>query len=246
MQHTTSTLDLSSDDESSIRARDDRGKENVPPMTNTPAHSTTNASVSRDGVLATVTVERDDDQSRPRAKRPRVEVAAARSLDVRAPLGDLVEGEYESSPAGTDNAEAPAEAPVTAVAAEKACETTAEEIKPLEADDVDNSPLTGKGELPLSSSLPLPVLLEEENLSPVEKLEDALPEQVAEATFPAPWDIPLPDTLDALAEKDELEIWESESAKAEGDAETEMDGFAGEGGMRDTAILVEAVDTVMA
>ncbi|EHL01955.1 hypothetical protein GLAREA_04728 [Glarea lozoyensis ATCC 20868] len=86
MEHSTCTLDISSDEESAQRLRDDRGKENVPPMDD--------ISQTRTAITSSVDVmeeQMSDLKARIRARRSRDENAI--EVD-RSPLGDLAAEDF--------------------------------------------------------------------------------------------------------------------------------------------------------
>ena len=89
MEHSTCTLDISSDEESAQRLRDDRGKENVPPVDD----------VSQTRTTLTSSVDVAEDQmiglkARVKARRSRRE-ADENAIDLdRSPLGDLAAEDF--------------------------------------------------------------------------------------------------------------------------------------------------------
>ncbi|RDL40896.1 Uncharacterized protein BP5553_00875 [Venustampulla echinocandica] len=90
MEHSTCTLDISSDEESAARLRDERGKENVPPpddisQTRTPLATAVDSSES----------SMSDLKARVRARRSRHDVVEEGAIELdRNPLGDLVAEDF--------------------------------------------------------------------------------------------------------------------------------------------------------
>ncbi|TVY43232.1 hypothetical protein LOCC1_G005434, partial [Lachnellula occidentalis] len=117
MEHSTCTLDISSDEESAARLKDERGKENVPPLDD--ISQTRSQLTSVDAVEESL----NDIKARIRARR----VVAEGAIDVdRSPLGDLAAEEFyaegcdgesvfiiASDEAAEDEEECEVEAPVT-------------------------------------------------------------------------------------------------------------------------------------
>jgi hypothetical protein len=90
MEHSTCTLDISSDEESRARERDCRGKENVPPPDDV---SQTRTSISTSPVEA-VEMSMQDIKSRIRASRKKRELDEG-AIDIdRAPLSDLAAEDF--------------------------------------------------------------------------------------------------------------------------------------------------------
>jgi len=87
MEHSTCTLDISSDEESALRSRDERGKENVPPPDDI-SQTRTVLSAEPSDVAARDIV---DVKARIRASRKKHEDAI--ELD-RSPLGDLAAEDF--------------------------------------------------------------------------------------------------------------------------------------------------------
>jgi len=90
MEHSTCTLDISSDEESRARERDCRGKENVPPPDDV---SQTRTSLSSSSVEA-AEMEMRDVKARVRAARMKREAEEGAIEVDRAPLGDLAAEEF--------------------------------------------------------------------------------------------------------------------------------------------------------
>jgi anti-sigma28 factor (negative regulator of flagellin synthesis) len=90
LEHSTCTLDISSDEESRARKRDCRGKENVPPPDDV---SQTRTSLSS-SLVNTAEVESRDVKKRARAARMKRKVEEGAIEVDRAPLGDLVVEEF--------------------------------------------------------------------------------------------------------------------------------------------------------
>ncbi|CAG8982012.1 hypothetical protein HYALB_00004881 [Hymenoscyphus albidus] len=92
MEHSTCTLDISSDEESATRLLDERGKENVPPLddiSQTRVPLTSSAS-SLDGASE----QMSDLKSRIRARHSQRKIAAG-EIDIdRSPLGDLAAEDF--------------------------------------------------------------------------------------------------------------------------------------------------------
>lgn len=90
MEHSTCTLDISSDEESRVRERDCRGKENVPPPDD--------ISQTRTYLSSTSSVEAElsmhDIKARIRASRKKREVDEGACDVDRAPLGDLAAEDF--------------------------------------------------------------------------------------------------------------------------------------------------------
>ncbi|TVY41561.1 hypothetical protein LSUB1_G004568 [Lachnellula subtilissima] len=85
MEHSTCTLDISSDEESAARLKDERGKENVPPLDD--ISQTRSQLTSVDAVEESM----NDIKARIRARR----AVAEGAIDVdRSPLGDLAAEEF--------------------------------------------------------------------------------------------------------------------------------------------------------
>jgi hypothetical protein len=90
MEHSTCTLDISSDEESAQRLRDDRGKENVPPMDDISQTRTTLTSSSVDVAEMQMT----ELKSRIKARRSKREVDENAIEVDRSPLGDLAAEDF--------------------------------------------------------------------------------------------------------------------------------------------------------
>lgn len=127
MEHGACTLDISSDEESAARARDERGKENVPPMDD--------VSQTRSLVNDTNEESMRDVKARMRARRREAEEGA---IDVdRSPLGDLAAEDFYAE--GCDGTS------VFIVPAEEEAETDVEgEAKPV-FDFAPEIDIKGKG-----------------------------------------------------------------------------------------------------
>lgn len=89
MEHSTCTLDISSDEESAAREKDNRGKENVPPPDDI---SQTRTQLSSSSTTETE-MEMSEIKARVRAVRRKELDEGAIEVD-RAPLGDLVAEEF--------------------------------------------------------------------------------------------------------------------------------------------------------
>jgi hypothetical protein len=90
MEHSTCTLDISSDEESRTRERDCRGKENIPPPDDI---SQTRTALSSSNVDA-AELSMHDIKARIRASRKKRELEEG-AIDIdRAPLGDLVAEDF--------------------------------------------------------------------------------------------------------------------------------------------------------
>lgn len=90
MEHSTCTLDISSDEESRARERDCRGKENIPPPDDI---SQTRTSLSSSNVDA-AELSMHDIKARVRASRKKRELEEG-AIDIdRAPLGDLAAEDF--------------------------------------------------------------------------------------------------------------------------------------------------------
>jgi hypothetical protein len=88
MEHSTCTLDISSDEESRARERDNRGKENVPPpddISQTRTQISSSVEAAEESML--------DVKARVRASRRRKADEGAIEID-RCPLGDLVAEDF--------------------------------------------------------------------------------------------------------------------------------------------------------
>lgn len=89
MEHSTCTLDISSDEESAARMKDERGKENVPPVDDI---SQTRTTISSSVAVAESSIS--DIKSRIRASRRRREVDDG-AIDIdRSPLSDLAAEDF--------------------------------------------------------------------------------------------------------------------------------------------------------
>lgn len=89
MEHSTCTLDISSDEETEARRRDERGKENVPPLddvSQTQARLPVSSSTSYDGIA--------EAKARTRSMRRRKEIEEGAIEIDRSPLGDLEAEEF--------------------------------------------------------------------------------------------------------------------------------------------------------
>jgi hypothetical protein len=89
MEHSTCTLDISSDEETEARRRDERGKENVPPLddvSQTQARLPASSSTSYDGIA--------EAKARTRSMRRRKEIEEGAIEIDRSPLGDLEAEEF--------------------------------------------------------------------------------------------------------------------------------------------------------
>jgi hypothetical protein len=89
MEHSTCTLDISSDEETEARRRDERGKENVPPLddvSQTQARLPASSSTSYDSIA--------DAKARTRSMRRRKEIDEGAIEIDRSPLGDLEAEEF--------------------------------------------------------------------------------------------------------------------------------------------------------
>ncbi|KAH8656510.1 hypothetical protein BGZ60DRAFT_417144 [Tricladium varicosporioides] len=90
MEHSTCTLDISSDEESAQRMRDERGKENVPPPDDISQTRTLLTSSSADMAESSML----DIKARIKARRSRREIEEG-AIDVdRSPLGDLAAEDF--------------------------------------------------------------------------------------------------------------------------------------------------------
>jgi hypothetical protein len=93
MEHSTCTLDISSDEESVRRERDNRGKENVPPPDD--ISQTRTSLLSSSGInVAEAEASMADLKARIRASRLKREEAEGAIECDRAPLGDLVAEDF--------------------------------------------------------------------------------------------------------------------------------------------------------
>jgi len=125
MEHSTCTLDISSDEESERRLRDERGKENVPPLDD--------ISQTRSHVDTTEESMRDV-KARLRARRREAEEGA---IDVdRSPLGDLAAEDFYAE--GCDGTS------MFIIPAEEEVETDVEDAKPT-FDFAPEIDIKGKG-----------------------------------------------------------------------------------------------------
>lgn len=86
MEHSTCTLDISSDEESAARLKDERGKENVPPADDVSQTRATSQVDVREEQMEGV-------KARMRVRRVREVEAGAIEVD-RAPLGDLAAEDF--------------------------------------------------------------------------------------------------------------------------------------------------------
>jgi hypothetical protein len=93
MEHSTCTLDISSDEESVRRERDNRGKENVPPPDDI-SQTRTSLSSSSGINVAEAEASMADLKARIRASRLKREEAEGAIECDRAPLGDLVAEDF--------------------------------------------------------------------------------------------------------------------------------------------------------
>lgn len=91
MEHSTCTLDISSDEESRARERDFRGKENVPPPDDI---SQTRTSLSSTSNIDATELSMHDIKARIRASRKKREVEEGACDVDRAPLGDLAAEDF--------------------------------------------------------------------------------------------------------------------------------------------------------
>jgi hypothetical protein len=90
MEHSTCTLDISSDEESRVRERDCRGKENVPPPDDISQTRTSMTTSPADAAELSM----HDIKARIRASRKKREVDEG-AIDIdRAPLGDLAAEDF--------------------------------------------------------------------------------------------------------------------------------------------------------
>jgi hypothetical protein len=130
MEHSTCTLDISSDEESAARARDERGKENVPPpddvsQTRTVVTATASSVDALEGHMAEV---------KPRTWKGRRKCEDEIELD-RSPLGDLAAEDFYAE--GCDKSS------VFLVVDEEATEEeqpeTSPEISPIEQELVEQA-----------------------------------------------------------------------------------------------------------
>ncbi|TVY81156.1 hypothetical protein LSUE1_G006262, partial [Lachnellula suecica] len=165
MEHSTCTLDISSDEESAARLKDERGKENVPPLDDI---SQTRSQLSPVDVAEE---SMHDLKARIRARRSRRE-AEEGAIDIdRSPLGDLAAEDFYAE--GCDGAS------VFIIAADEEAETDVEcEVEqpavPVTFDFSPEIDLKGKGvdvealmQKDDAEAAPKAVLLE-----PIEKAED--------------------------------------------------------------------------
>lgn len=97
MEHSTCTLDISSDEESAARERDCRGKENVPPADDV---SQTRTLISESVVQTEVEIS--EMKARARATRRKRDESAI-EID-RCPLGDLVAADFYAEGCDGDSA----------------------------------------------------------------------------------------------------------------------------------------------
>jgi hypothetical protein len=93
MEHSTCTLDISSDEESVRRERDNRGKENVPPPDDI-SQTRTSLSSSSSINVAEAEASMADLKARIRASRLKREEAEGAIECDRAPLGDLAAEDF--------------------------------------------------------------------------------------------------------------------------------------------------------
>jgi hypothetical protein len=173
MEHSTCTLDISSDEESAQRLRDDRGKENVPPMDD--------ISQTRTALSASVDVMEDsmsDLKARIKARRSRDENAI--ELD-RSPLGDLAAEDFYA--AGCDEKSIfvilPDETPEDEVPVEETAPVT-EDTAPLTSSFNFVAEVKGKSPVYESRALDIDALMQKSEeeapmaalLEPIEKAEE--------------------------------------------------------------------------
>jgi len=97
MEHSTCTLDISSDEESSARLKDERGKENVPPMddisqTTSRIYSSSSSSLSNE--MDARELEMAEMKARMRQNRRRKEIDENAIEIDRAPLGALAAEDF--------------------------------------------------------------------------------------------------------------------------------------------------------
>jgi len=85
MEHSTCTLDISSDEESAARLKDERGKENVPPLDD--------ISQTRSQLTSVDAVEDSMNDIKARIRARRAVAEGAINID-RSPLGDLAAEEF--------------------------------------------------------------------------------------------------------------------------------------------------------
>lgn len=105
MEHSTCTLDISSDEESAARMKDERGKENVPPMDDI---SQTRTYISN----SSTSTSTSDMKSRVREARRRKELDSCEIEIDRSPLGEmLAEDFYPEDCDGSSVVIIPAEIP---------------------------------------------------------------------------------------------------------------------------------------
>jgi hypothetical protein len=89
MEHSTCTLDISSDEESAARMKDERGKENVPPLDDI---SQTRTSIT--GEVATAESSMADLKARARVSRRRREIEDGACDIDRCPLGEMAAEDF--------------------------------------------------------------------------------------------------------------------------------------------------------
>jgi hypothetical protein len=151
MEHSTCTLDISSDEESRARERDCRGKENVPPPDDI---SQTRTSMTTSPVDA-AEMSMHDIKARIRASRKKREVEEG-AIDVdRAPLGDLAAEDFYAE--GCDGES------VFLVPAEASEEEEQHEKCPVSFDFIAD--LKGKGK-----ELDIDTLMSKDGIAPKAKL----------------------------------------------------------------------------
>lgn len=203
MEHSTCTLDISSDEESASRLADERGKENVPPMddvSQTRTSLTTSASP-----LDVAPEEMSELKARIRARRSQRKIDAG-EIDIdRSPLGDLAAEDFY--------AEGCSESSVFVIASDEA---------PISDESVDqeNSPPQDENSLP---TIPTFDFISEvkgkgREMSP----EQAVPSLNIDALMAKDdFEIaPKASLLEPLEKaEDNFEIWASGSAKDEDEGE---------------------------
>lgn len=197
MEHSTCTLDISSDEESASRLLDERGKENVPPLDD--ISQTRTALTTSSSPVDVASEQMSDIKARMRARRSQRKIDAG-EIDIdRSPLGDLAAEDFYAEGCSSSS--------VFVIASDEPVEE--EESAPVDENSLPAVPMTfdfvaevkGKGrEVPMETvaSLNVEALMQKDDFEIAPKASLLEPLEKAEENF---------------------EIWASGSAKDEDEGE---------------------------
>jgi hypothetical protein len=198
MEHSTCTLDISSDEETEARRRDERGKENVPPLDDISQTSTrlSSGSMSTDDFM--------EAKARARSSRRRKEVEEGAIEIDRSPLGDLAAEEFYAEGCSASS---------VVLVADDECEA---EVEP-EAEQIPYEPQAeSMAEVEVESHFQAPACEFDFSLDQDPKGKG---KAVEELMMKSDTEVPAQAALFEPLEKSDtdFEVWESASAKGDTD-----------------------------